>query len=96
MVGSDFAGRWTRAEVDEVFQYKRNLEKTALVICKNCCRAWGSLSRYIPTGREFPLLKLENFILVNTKTGSVMTKKLKWSAVPFAVEDISEEELAGF
>lgn len=95
VVGSDFAGRWIRVELDEVDRYKRNLEKTASVLCKSCSRAWGSLSMYIPTGREFPLLKLENFILVNTRTGSVMTKKLKWSAVPFAVEDISEEELAG-
>ena len=95
VVGSEFTGRWVRVELDEVVHYKRNLEKIASVICKNCSRPWGSLNRFIPTGREFPLLKLENFIVVNQKTGHVTTKKMKWANAPFCVEDISEEELAG-
>ena len=95
VVGGRFTDKWIRVEIDEVQHYKRNMEKTASLVCKNCSRAWGSLNTYTPTGREFPLLKLENFVLVNATTERVIKKKLKWSEVPFCVDDISDEELAG-
>ncbi|KAL8570809.1 hypothetical protein ACOMHN_006958 [Nucella lapillus] len=92
VVGNAFGERWLRHELDMVEHYKRDLEKVARVACK-CGRPWGSLNRYIPTGREFPLLKLENFILKSLSTGQLNKKKLKWSQAPFHSQDITDEEL---
>ena len=93
VVAEDFRGRWKRVERGEVLQFKLNEDKIAKVHCKACSYDWGILVRYRPTGRELPVLKLESFLLVDTRTGMKLDKKLKWASAPFQVHDISEEEL---
>lgn len=93
VVAEDFRGKWKRVERGEVYQYKHNVDKIAKVHCQACSYDWGILVRYKPTSRELPVLKLESFFLVNTRTGIKVDQKLKWSQAPFSVKDISEEEL---
>ncbi|KAK7115822.1 ATP-dependent RNA helicase DHX58-like [Littorina saxatilis] len=93
VVAPDFRGRWKRVERGEVHQFKLNVEKIAKVHCKACSYDWGILIRYTPTGKELPVLKIESFFLVDTRTGDKMNGKLKWPQAPFHVEAISYEHL---
>ena len=93
VVAEDFRGKWKRVERGAVYQIKYNVDKIAKVHCNECNYDWGIVICYKPTGRELPVLKLESFFLVDTRTGVKLSKKLKWAEAPFSVEDISEEEL---
>lgn len=95
VVAESFHGRWKRIEIKEPFQFTHNVEKVAKVHCQGCSYDWGILARYIPTNRLLPMLKIESFFLVNTKDNQKLTKKLKWSDVPFEVEEFSDAEILG-
>nr|KAG5689282.1 hypothetical protein BaRGS_033074 [Batillaria attramentaria] len=56
-----------------------NLKLLGEVQCAGCSFHWGRLAMYIPTGLEFPLIKLDNFILQDAVTQKTVPKKLKWS-----------------
>lgn len=86
-------GKWAKTrELPIPQQWTMNMERVAGVCCKSCGHKWGSLARYIPSGNEYPILKLEHFILEDVATGTEISRKMKWSDRLFSVRELTEEE----
>ena len=87
--------RWKRVQRESPYQLMQNLEKVAKVHCRgdDCAYDWGIVVRYMPTGRHFPVLKLDSFFLEHAATGDKLSGKIKWSKAPFHVPAISQQEL---
>ncbi|KAK7473348.1 hypothetical protein BaRGS_00035396 [Batillaria attramentaria] len=93
VISNDFQHKWKRAErkrPDQVFQ---NLRIVGKLHCRGCSFDWGCLARYIPTEKEFPVIKLDSFILENRRTGYKIPKKVTWAESPFDVQRITCDEL---
>ncbi|KAK7473367.1 hypothetical protein BaRGS_00035415 [Batillaria attramentaria] len=84
VISNDFQHKWKRAErkrPDQVFQ---NLRIVGKLHCRGCSFDWGCLARYIPTEKEFPVIKLDSFILENRRNrddaaGMVFVRTLELS-----------------
>nr|KAG5689284.1 hypothetical protein BaRGS_033076 [Batillaria attramentaria] len=68
VIKEDFRRKWKRVERAYDNEIYQDLEKVAKVHCNNkdengddCSFDWGCLVKYIPSGREYPVLKLESF-----------------------------------
>ncbi|KAK7473369.1 hypothetical protein BaRGS_00035417 [Batillaria attramentaria] len=100
VIKEDFRRKWKRVERAYDNEIYQDLEKVAKVHCNNkdengddCSFDWGCLVKYIPSGREYPVLKLESFFLVDTRTGQRHPRKLKWGKAPFTVKPLTEDEI---
>nr|KAG5689287.1 hypothetical protein BaRGS_033079 [Batillaria attramentaria] len=94
VISNDFQHKWKRAErkrPDQVFQ---NLRIVGKLHCRGCSFDWGCLARYIPTEKEFPVIKLDSFILENRRTGYKIPKKRLTDIIIFIDTDCSGKSCA--
>lgn len=94
VIAADFKSKWKRVEqMCRPNTYQFNLEKIARVRCKSCSHDWGCVVKHKPSDTEYPLLKLESFVLLDTSTNKKKVEKLKWANAPFNVMEITDDEL---
>lgn len=101
IVSDDFRHKWKRVQREYNNETYQNMEKVAKVHCNHkddngddCSFDWGCLVKYIPSEKEYPVIKLESFVLVDRATGKKVLGKLKWGKAPFIVTPLTEEEIA--
>ena len=96
VIADEFKSKWVRVERKGMVSgdYQLNMKKTAKLSCQGCSYDWGCLSYHKPSEREYPVLKLESFVLLDTITNKKRADKVKWNQAPFNVEEITVEELA--
>lgn len=92
VVNENFADKWDKVNESSVGKaISRYIVIFAGAICMKCSQHWGVVVRHVPSGRQYPTLKLEHFIIQETDTGNKLPSKIKWSKAPFHVPCLREE-----
>ncbi|ESO82722.1 hypothetical protein LOTGIDRAFT_211354 [Lottia gigantea] len=80
----------TRDHPDPV-EFKAGFMKKYKICCKekDCRHDWGIIAIYLNT--EFPLIKIESFVIEDSNGKKTTVKK--WKSVPFQIPEMSDDDL---